>query len=225
MNSKWDALPGLEFEEVLQFRLEVVFQVEEEQEEEQETRRRTRSGVPRSACTMKFASLLFAAAASLAHADNDPSFDHQQKTYKASFEPVSAQNLDMSLTPFFSPDHSIDTLVGLINEAKTSIDIETPGVGSWSGCSSGSTCIGCSVEDMNAEEFPVFPALLNAVHRGVTVRIITNNYNDVVCEGEIDMLNFWALNGIQVKWYQVWRVLCWRACVKTICLCSSLTCV
>lgn len=157
---------------------------------------------------MKFASLLFAAAASLAQADNDPSFDHQQKTYTASFEPVSAQNLDMSLTPFFSPDHSIDTLVDLINGAKTSIDIETPGVGSWSGCSSGSTCIGCSVENMNAEEFPVFPALLNAVHRGVTVRLITNNYNDVVCDGEIDMLNFWALNGIQVKWYQVQRVLC-----------------
>jgi phosphatidylserine/phosphatidylglycerophosphate/cardiolipin synthase-like enzyme len=139
----------------------------------------------------------------LAQAQSDPSFDHQVKTYSSSFQPLSLQNAKLTLTPFFSPDHSIDTLVDLINGAKVSLDIQTPGVSSWIGCSFGTSCIGCAASKMTTETFSAFPALLNAVHRGVTVRIITNNYNDQVCNGEIDIITFFALNQIQIKWYQV----------------------
>jgi hypothetical protein len=116
------------------------------------------------------------------------------------------QGASLSLTPFFSPDHSIDTLVHLINGANTSLDFMTPSISSWVGCtypSGTSSCIGCTVSAQNAETFPVFPALLNAAHRGVTVRIITNNYNNPVCSGMIDIITWWSLNGIQITWYQV----------------------
>ena len=56
---------------------------------------------------------------------------------------------------------------------------------------------------MNNESFPVFPALLNAAHRGVAIRLITNNYNDDICQGDIDMAAFFTLNDIEVRWYQV----------------------
>jgi len=161
---------------------------------------------------MKIALFLAALVASVQAQNTDPSFDHQTKTYKATFTPVSVQGEDLTLTPFFSPDHSIDTLVDLINQAKTSIDIQTPGMSSWVGCSYGTTCIGCSVEQQSAETFPAFPALLNAVHRGVTVRIITNNYGDVVCDGDIDIATFFALNNITIKWYTVRCLLLFHIC-------------
>jgi phosphatidylserine/phosphatidylglycerophosphate/cardiolipin synthase-like enzyme len=133
----------------------------------------------------------------------EPTFDHQVTTYTASHDPVDTLESKMILTPFFSPDHSIDTLVNLIDKANTSLDIMTPSIGSWSGCSySTGSCIGCTVEAQNAEAFPAFQALLNAVHRGVAIRILTNNFNNVVCSGKIDMANFFALNGIAISWYQ-----------------------
>jgi phosphatidylserine/phosphatidylglycerophosphate/cardiolipin synthase-like enzyme len=147
---------------------------------------------------------LAALSAALVQAQNsDPSFDHQQKTYTSSFKPLSLHDAELTLVPFFSPDHSIDTLVDLINGAQVSLDIQTPGVSSWIGCSYGTSCIGCAASKMTTETFSAFPALLNAAHRGVTVRLITNNYNDVVCDGEIDIITFFALNNIQIKWYQV----------------------
>ena len=162
---------------------------------------------------MKFLALSLSALAAVVSGQSDPSFDHQTKTYKASFEPVSVQNEEMTLTPFFSPDHSIDTLVDLIDSAESTVDIETPGVSSWIGCTFGNPCIGCPVDQQSSQEtFPVFPALLNAAHRGVKVRLVTNNYNDPVCADKIDILTFFALNGIDIKWYQV------RACVRA-CAC------
>lgn len=53
-------------------------------------------------------------------------YDHQTKTYHSRFEPVSCRD-SCSVTTFFSPDHSIDTYVKLIESATSSIDIYTPG--------------------------------------------------------------------------------------------------
>lgn len=53
-----------------------------------------------------------------------------------------------------------------------------------------------------AETFPVFPAILNAVHqRGVTVKILTNNYNTPTCRGYVAPLDYLALNGVEIKYY------------------------
>jgi phosphatidylserine/phosphatidylglycerophosphate/cardiolipin synthase-like enzyme len=57
------------------------------------------------------------------------------------------------------------------------------------------------VAKCSAESFPVFPALLNAVHRKVTVRIITNNFGQPTCDNQIAPLDFLALNGVQIKYY------------------------
>jgi len=54
---------------------------------------------------------------------------------------------------------------------------------------------------MKAETFPVFPAVLNAVHRGVKVRMLTNNYNTPTCPGLIAPLDFLSLNGVELKYY------------------------
>jgi phosphatidylserine/phosphatidylglycerophosphate/cardiolipin synthase-like enzyme len=55
---------------------------------------------------------------------------------------------------------------------------------------------------MRAESFPVFTALLNALHRGVAVRIVTNNYNNPAQpSGTVPMLDFLVLNGANISYY------------------------
>lgn len=83
-----------------------------------------------------------------------------------------------------------------------------PGFDSWSKCTHyakecDDDCIGCTVEDMQNESFPVFPALLNAVHKnGIKVRLITNNYTQPTCGGMVAPLDWFQLNGIQVRFYR-----------------------
>eukprot|EP01052_Picozoa_sp_SAG31_P031927 SAG31_NODE_3443_length_4260_cov_39.705600_3_plen_108_part_00 len=51
------------------------------------------------------------------------------------------------------------------------------------------------------EKFPIFPAIVNAVQRGVRIRILTNSYNVPDCPGTISPLPFLALNGVDVAYY------------------------
>ena len=63
-------------------------------------------------------------------------------------------------------------------------------------------CIGCDLDTQRNETFPVFPALLNAVHqKGVQVRLITNNYTQPTCLNKITPLDWFYLNGIDVRFY------------------------
>lgn len=58
------------------------------------------------------------------------------------------------------------------------------GFSSWSGCTPFTGCQGCSIINATKEQFPIFHALLNAVHvQKATVRILTNNYNTPTCPG------------------------------------------
>ena len=70
--------------------------------------------------------LCLASAVLSAPQSQDPSCDHQTKTYTATHKPSYCSS-PCSVTPFFSPDHSIDTYVKLIEEAEESIDLFTPG--------------------------------------------------------------------------------------------------
>ena len=77
-------------------------------------------------CTMHqllLVSLCFALAGSL-RASN-PCYDHQKQPYKAQFSPAECSQ-KCTVTPFFSPDHSIDAYMKLINEAQESIDLMEP---------------------------------------------------------------------------------------------------
>ena len=135
-------------------------------------------------------------------ADSDPSFDHQTKTYTSTIKPAVATGADFDVLPFFSPDSSAETVVDFVNAAEKTLDIMSPGLASWSGCTSySSSCVGCSVANMSAEAFPVFQAILNAVHRGVSVRLITNNYETPTCPGLIAPLDFLQLAGVSVRYY------------------------
>ncbi|KAJ3436987.1 cardiolipin hydrolase [Anaeramoeba flamelloides] len=133
------------------------------------------------------------------------SYDHQTKTYVANHEPGVTGSGDCTITPFFSPDHSIDSLTKLIESATKTLDIGTPGWGSWSGCSyPHDGLIGCTVDyQRDHERFTVFPAVLNALHRGVKVRILTNDFgskpNNTV--GLIDPLTFLQLAGAEVRYF------------------------
>ena len=100
-------------------------------------------------------------------------YDHQTVPYHVKHRPVEVDS-PITITPFFSPEHSTDTIVALIQSARTSIDIGTPGFSSWSGCTpfveAKDTCMkACTPEQQRGEAFPVFAALLNAVHSGVKV--------------------------------------------------------
>lgn len=80
------------------------------------------------------------------------------------------------------------------------------GFDSWSQCTHFSeecnSCVGCPIEQQKSEAFPIFPALLNAVHQqGVKVRLMTNNYTQSTCEGTINPLDWLFLNGVQIRFY------------------------
>ena len=56
---------------------------------------------------------------------------------------------------------------------------------------------------MQNESFPLFPAILNAVHKnGIKVRLLTNNYTQPTCLGKIAPLDWFQLNGISVRFYR-----------------------
>ena len=67
----------------------------------------------------------------------------------------------------------------------------------------GGHCIGCTLEDQRNESFPIFAALLNAVHlHNVSVRLLINDYYVPTCQGMIAPLDWLSLNGIQVRLYR-----------------------
>ena len=69
-------------------------------------------------------------------------------------------------------------------------------------CPPKGSCTGCSIDQQKDEAFPVFPALLNAVHeRGIKIRIITNNFTFSACKGKTVPLDWFALNKIQIRMY------------------------
>lgn len=68
----------------------------------------------------------FAACLGLA-LSSDLCYNHQTQTYDARFKPDSNCEDMCTVTPYFSPDHSLDTYVNLIESATETIDIYTPG--------------------------------------------------------------------------------------------------
>ena len=71
------------------------------------------------------AELLFLAIAQLAATDTR-CYDHQSADYSSRFEPAECGQT-CTVTPFFSPDHSLDVYLDVINSATESLDIFTPG--------------------------------------------------------------------------------------------------
>ena len=55
-----------------------------------------------------------------------PCYDNQEATYKAQFDPTDC-NAECTVTPFFSPDHSVTAYVEVIKAAEESIDLLEPG--------------------------------------------------------------------------------------------------
>ena len=54
-----------------------------------------------------------------------PCYDHQKETYRAEYRPADCTQA-CTVTPFFSPDHSIDAYMQLIDGAEESIDLLEP---------------------------------------------------------------------------------------------------
>lgn len=106
------------------------------------------------------------------------------------------------------------------------------GWSSWIGCSYAdpSGNLGCPAEKLrNGETFPIWPAVLNAIHRGagalprpagagaaaavptrvdptpagVRVRILTNNYETPASPGLLEPVAFLKLAGAEVRQYKV----------------------
>lgn len=61
--------------------------------------------------------------------------------------------------------------------------------------------MGCPIEQQKDEAFPIFPALLNAAHKGIKVRLLTNNYTQTTCKDSINPLDWLFLNNIQIRFY------------------------
>ncbi|KAG2386367.1 hypothetical protein C9374_002813 [Naegleria lovaniensis] len=132
------------------------------------------------------------------------SADLQNTTYSSPFHPLNVPRASIGLTPLFSPDHSTKEETNLVLSATSSIDIAIPGFDSWSGCSYPKNgCMGCSASDLlNNEKFPIFQALINQiVSKRVRVRIITNKYDDQLCDGKMDLLTYLKIAGADVRYY------------------------
>lgn len=131
-------------------------------------------------------------------------YDHQTVTYTTSHKAVTVAG-EVTITPVFSPEYSASTLTALIQSADVSIDIGSPGFSSWDACTpfvNVSECMAaCTPASQRNESFPIFAALVNALNRGVKVRILTNDYETHDCTGTISPLNFLALNGAQIGFY------------------------
>jgi len=129
-----------------------------------------------------------------------------------------AQNISSRIlaTPFFSPENSEEVARVMIDDAKETLDVFTPGLKFWSrerrgeknASSSSWSCGGVlPSRAMAKESFPVFFALLNAARRNVTVRILTNKYDDeeVGCDGRVTMKDFLSLANpekMEVRYYR-----------------------
>ena len=139
-----------------------------------------------------------------------PAFEsHEKKSTKEEEEKILGTRQNFSgctVTPFFSPESSLTVAESVINDAKTSVDIFTPGVKFWSRERRNDTSCGGVLPSraMEKESFPVFFALLNAARRNVTVRVLTNKYDEeeVGCDGRVTMKDFLSLAGVQVRYYQ-----------------------
>lgn len=145
---------------------------------------------------------------SCASNSSDPSYDHQRTAYTTSHHATTVTRpTHLTVTPYFSPVASTPTIVKLIQSATTSVDIGTPGFSSWSGCTpfdnNTAHCVkACTPAAQRSEDFPVFQALLNLLHKGnVKVRILTNDYQTPDCEGTISPLPFLVLNGARVSYF------------------------
>ena len=55
-----------------------------------------------------------------------PCYNHQDETYNAHFKPSSCRST-CTVTPFFSPDNSVNAYVSVIQDAKENIDLLEPG--------------------------------------------------------------------------------------------------
>jgi len=139
---------------------------------------------------------------SLGQEPADPVYDHQNITYQATIAPVKT-TASLTVTPFFSPDHSVDTETALVQSAQSIIRIGIPGWDSWNGCTDATnTSYGCSVFDQRTNEsFPIFAAVLNAINQGIKVQILTNNYSQPYFPGLIDPLGFLTLAGADVRYF------------------------
>ncbi len=79
---------------------------------------------------------------------------------------------------------------------------------SWDTCTHysaecGGKCIGCTVEDQFNEDFPVFPALVNAVHKNnVTIRFLTNDFSVPTCDNMVTPMDWMHLIGMQIHYYK-----------------------
>lgn len=149
--------------------------------------------------------IVLCASISLCAAQSRPDYDHQNTTYIAQFKPVSVKSSMVTLQPFFAPDYSTNTQTELVNSATVSIDIQIPSFSSWSGCSwaDEGSCMGCNATVLrNKETFSIWQALVNAQHRGVRVRVLTNRFDkDVVCKGMLTPLDYLFVAGADVRFF------------------------
>ena len=125
---------------------------------------------------------------------------------------LNKEGAQISAQPFFSPENSEHVALEMIEDAEETLDIFTPGVKFWSyerrrgdatttdnttknnnNNNNNNNCGGVlPSRAMAKESFPVFFALLNAARRNVTVRVLTNKYDDeeVGCDGRVTMKDF-----------------------------------
>ena len=140
---------------------------------------------------------------------------------------VLNKGAQISAQPFFSPENSENVALEMIEDAEETLDIFTPGVKFWSyerrrgdatttdnttknnnNNNNNNNCGGVlPSRAMAKESFPVFFALLNAARRNVTVRVLTNKYDDeeVGCDGRVTMKDFLSLANpekMEVRYYR-----------------------
>ena len=69
----------------------------------------------------------------------------------------------------------------------------------------GGACIGCSLEEQATEPFPIFGALMNALHsskNNLKIRFLTNNFAVPTCSNLTTPIDWMYLNGVAIRNYK-----------------------
>jgi hypothetical protein len=87
--------------------------------------------------------------------------DLQRNTYKSPFKPLELANRKVTLTPIFSPDHSLGTETKIVERARQTLDIAIPSISGFHYCHEfNSTCKGCPASEIKSKEVIINKSLI-----------------------------------------------------------------
>jgi phosphatidylserine/phosphatidylglycerophosphate/cardiolipin synthase-like enzyme len=115
-------------------------------------------------------------------------YDIQPTLYKPEFDPLNI-NEEMTLSPLFSPDNSVDIYYNWMLKANTSIIIQNQYIRQWD----------TTVSDISEDPSPIIQGVIKANERGVNVKIQINAPEDLASVEALVYIYLNSLDNVEVR--------------------------